>query len=395
MTDAAPIRAIALLSAAAFVSGATLRVADPLLPQLAEEFGATVADASVIATGYTLAYGLSQFVYGPMGDRFGKYSVVAVTTLLSALGTGAAAFAGDLWTLGLLRFLAACTAGAIIPLAMAHIGDIVPYDRRQAMLARFMSGQILGVMAGQAVGGIAGELVGWRGVFLGLGALYLAVAALLAVELRSARRRGPPPTPPSLATLASAYGGLARSAHVRLVLGAVFVEGFLFYGSFTFLGAFLRLEEGLSYGKIGLLLGCFGLGALAYTMIAAGLVRRLGQRGMVPAGGAALALGLGGLALDLPMAVLPVAVALCGLGFYMFHNTLQTLATQMAPATRGIAVSVFASFLFTGQAAGIATGGVIATAGRYGALFAGAGLGLLLLGAFVRTKLARPAAAQG
>lgn len=395
MTDATPIRAIALLSAAAFVSGATLRVADPLLPQLAEEFGATVADASVVATGYTLAYGLSQIVYGPLGDRLGKYVVVAVTTLLSALGTGAAAFAGDLWTLGLLRFLAACTAGAIIPLAMAHIGDTVPYDRRQAILARFMSGQILGVMAGQALGGIAGELVGWRGVFLGLGALYLAVAALLALELRSARRHGPRPTPPPLAGLASAYGGLARSAHVRLVLGTVFVEGFLFYGSFTFLGAFLRLEEGLGYGTIGLLLGCFGVGALAYTAVAAGLVRRIGQRGMVLAGGSALALGLAGLAPGLPLPVLPAAVALCGLGFYMFHNTLQTLATQMAPATRGIAVSVFACFLFTGQAAGIAAGGLIATAGGYEALFAGAGIGLLLLGAFVRSRLARPAAARG
>ena len=45
---------------------------------------------------------------------------------------------------------------------------------------------------------------------------------------------------------------------------------------------------------------------------------------------------------------------LLGLGFYMFHNTLQTNATQMAPEARGLAVSLFAFFLFIGQSIGVA-----------------------------------------
>jgi predicted MFS family arabinose efflux permease len=48
------------------------------------------------------------------------------------------------------------------------------------------------------------------------------------------------------------------------------------------------------------------------------------------------------------------AMVLLGLGFYMFHNTLQTNATQMAPEARGLAVSVFAFFLFIGQSIGVA-----------------------------------------
>jgi predicted MFS family arabinose efflux permease len=38
----------------------------------------------------------------------------------------------------------------------------------------------------------------------------------------------------------------------------------------------------------------------------------------------------------------------------MFHNTLQTNATQMAPEARGLAVSLFAFFLFIGQSIGVA-----------------------------------------
>src|SRR5689334_21188678 len=88
------VRPIVLLSAAAFASAATMRVADPLLPQVAAEFGTTAGAASVVATGFSVSYGLFQVLYGPLGDRFGKYRVIALATLLSALTAAAAAFAG-------------------------------------------------------------------------------------------------------------------------------------------------------------------------------------------------------------------------------------------------------------------------------------------------------------
>jgi len=49
----------------------------------------------------------------------------------------------------------------------------------------------------------------------------------------------------------------------------------------------------------------------------------------------------------------------CGLGYYLMHAVLQTNATQMAPSVRGTAVSLFACFLFTGQALGVAAGALI------------------------------------
>ena len=47
------------------------------------------------------------------------------------------------------------------------------------------------------------------------------------------------------------------------------------------------------------------------------------------------------------------AIATIGLGFYMLHNTLQTNGTQMAPDSRGLAISLFAISLFIGQAVGV------------------------------------------
>ena len=64
----------------------------------------------------------------------------------------------------------------------------------------------------------------------------------------------------------------------------------------------------------------------------------------------------------------------------MFHNTLQTKATEMAPQTRGTAIAVFAFSLFMGQASGVAAYGLLINAFGYQWSFMLAGVGLLVLG---------------
>ena len=72
----------------------------------------------------------------------------------------------------------------MIPLAMAWIGDVIPYERRQPILARYLSGQILGIVFGQAAGGVLGDLIGWRGAMLLLGAAHVIAGILLIIDLR-------------------------------------------------------------------------------------------------------------------------------------------------------------------------------------------------------------------
>ena len=371
------LRPILLLAAAAFASSATTRIADPLLPQIAEEFAVHVADASVVATGYTLAYGFCQILYGPVGDRYGKYAVITIMTLLSAIATGLAAFADSLPMLGWLRLLGGAAAAALIPLAMAYIGDTVPYHGRQPVLARFLAGTMLGAIAGQACGGALGEYLGWRGVFLVLAGVYVVVGVLLANEMRSGRARLARRNT-GLLDLVAAIPELIRSGRVRVVTGTVFVEGSLFFGAFAFVGAFIRSRYGVSFTAIGVLLSCFGFGALLYSALAPKIVASLGQRNMVALGGALLALCFLAIALRPPLLVLPLPIALCGFGFFLFHNTLQTLATQMAPEVRGMGVSLFAAGFFLGQGAGVWAAGQLLTVVDYPPLFIA--VGVLLFG---------------
>jgi MFS transporter, YNFM family, putative membrane transport protein len=389
---AAPaIRPIVLLSAAAFASAATLRVADPLLPQIAGEFATTAGNASVIATAFAVSYGLCQIFVGALGDRFGKYTVIAVATFLSGLTAGAGAFAASLDMLGVLRLLSGATAGAIIPLAMAYLGDVVAYEQRQTVLARFLSGQILGVIFGQVFGGLFGDTLGWRGVFIVLGAIYFVIAALLVVEIRSPRivqhriRDG--------GALVARYVALLRIRRVRIVIFTAFVEAFFFFGGFVYLGAYLRHEFALSYLKVGILLASFGIGGLVYASTVRRLVARLGERGLALAGGITLAAAFAlAPAASAPWSIAP-AIAAIGAGFYMLHNTLQTNATQMAPEARGLAISLFAFCYFLGQAAGVAACGRAVDEFGYAPVFVGAGAMLLVVALAFRATLAKPPAA--
>src|SRR5262245_42477514 len=113
---------------AGFVSAATLRAMDPLVPAIAGEFATTPGSVGLTVTAFTLAYGVCQLFWGPVGDRFGKYRVITLASFLSAATAGAAALAHSLPALALLRLVSGVTAAAIIPLAMALIGDHVPYE---------------------------------------------------------------------------------------------------------------------------------------------------------------------------------------------------------------------------------------------------------------------------
>lgn len=176
---------VTLLASAGFFSGAALRVCDSLLPRLARDFSVTPGAAGQVIIGFSVAYGLMQLVFGPLGDRYGKARLMCAALFGCAAGSLASAFAPGFGALVATRMAWGMAAAGIIPLAMAWIGDAVPYEQRQATLARFLTGTLSGMMAGQLAGGLfADSAPGWRGAFLTLSVGYLAVALLMLARIR-------------------------------------------------------------------------------------------------------------------------------------------------------------------------------------------------------------------
>jgi predicted MFS family arabinose efflux permease len=354
-----PETSVALLSAAAFFSGAALRVCDSLLPRLALDFGLTAGTAGEVIIGFSISYGLMQLVFGPLGDRYGKARLMCIAVFGCAAGALACALAEGFRALVLMRVVWGMAAAGVIPLAMAWIGDAVPYEQRQATLARFLTGSLSGMMAGQLGGGLfADSGIGWRGAFFALAIGYAVVAVLLLVRLLGA-------SPVRETTARGGPGFVAQLRAVlevrwaRIVLAASLAEGVFLLGPMSYLPAFLHQRFQLTLTTASALIALFAVGGLLYAVTAKTLVRRLGERRMVLVGG--LMMG-GGFLLFLVSPFWQLAgptALLVGFGTYLYHNTLQTHATQMAPSVRGTSVALFAFCLFVGQAIGVTVAGAI------------------------------------
>lgn len=356
-------RAIGLFAVAGFFSSAAFRICDPLLPELATTFGTSTGAAAYTITVFSVAYGSLQILWGPIGDRYGKYRTAAFATIACAIGNVGAVFADTLTALIVSRAIAGATGGGIIPLALAWIGDTIPYARRQAVLARFLTGTLLGISCGQFIGGLFADTLGWHWAFGALAASYVIVGLLLQLELR----RVVSPANHALAAVAipprssfrAQVAAIFRDRWARVVLVTVALEGATVFGALAFVPSDLHDRFRISLTAAGGIVAAYGLGGVAYTFFARRLVTRLGERGLAQAGGSVMLLAFAALWLAGGWQVALAACFAIGFGFYMLHNTLQTNATQMAPNARGTAVAMFASLLFIGQSIGVALASLV------------------------------------
>lgn len=369
-----PVIVAWLLGACCFASIASMRACDTLLPALAAEFSVTVGQASRVIFVFAVAYGVFQLCFGPLGDRYGKLRVIASCALACVIGNGIAFFSPTLDWLVAARIVSGAFAAGIYPMAMAWVGDNVAYDQRQVALARLVSASVLGTLAGQWLSGLIAEWVGWRPTFAVLAVLFLAAGGLL---LRTARGDGPA-TRTDRQARPALLGILALPA-ARWLLAVTAIEGALAFGAVAFMPSLLQRHHAASLSLAGGLTAFYGAGGFVYSRVAGRLLRRIGESGLARLGGASLCLGFLAFAYAPNLVWIPAACALAGFGFYCLHNTLQTNATQMAPAARGAAMALFACVLFLGQSVGVLAAAWIADHLSDALIFAAAGAGLLAL----------------
>jgi len=378
---------------------ASIRLADSMLPALAADFGREPAQVASVITLFALAYGLMQLVWGPLGDRVGTLRVIAWAAIAATLGSLLCALAPTLPMLEAARLLTGACCAAIIPLSIAFVGDTVAYGERQATLARLATGTLTGLIAGQVLGGLAADTVGWRAAF-GLLAVVFLVTGIMTLRMQS-RLAGParrPSAPFTAGALLRGYGAVMAGGWSRLVLLSAMLEGALMLGAIAFIPTWLHLRTGQSLASAGLSVAAMGVGGLLFASTAKPWIAALGERGLVTLGTLLIAAGFGLLVAAVDVmgggagrVLAPAALLLAGFGFYMLHNTLQTLATQLAPQSRATAVGLFAVSIFIGQAIGVAAAARLGVSIGHAAVVLAAGVGVALLGAVLGAAIGRRA----
>jgi DHA1 family bicyclomycin/chloramphenicol resistance-like MFS transporter len=247
----------------------------PALPDLSQELGASMGQTQLTLSALLLAFGISQLVWGPLSDRFGRRPILLVGMLAYVVASIGSALSPNIATLVVWRILQGVAMGAGVVCARAIVRDLYQPAQGATVMSKGLSG--LGVIACLCapLGGLLTAIWSWHVALL---ALAVFGAATLAVVVWRFEETAPQRNPRALELLA-----LVRTWRA-IVSNPVFVTfsllSALSYGGLvTFLASssfvFIRVL-GLSPTQYGLVMLGMSLAYLIGTFMCRYLIRHYG-----------------------------------------------------------------------------------------------------------------------
>ena len=287
----------------------------PALPALTEGFGAPMAQAQLTLTALLLAFGLSQLVWGPLSDRFGRRPILLIGLTAYVLASVASTLSPSMGMLIVWRTVQGAAMGAGVMCARAIVRDLYTPLQGARVMSKGMTG--LGVIAclSAPLGGLLSDLFSWRVALLTLaifGALCLGLIALRFCETvpqKNLQALQPATLLRTWLTILRNPTFLAFSALSTASYGGLFT--FLASSSFVFIQVL-----GLSTTQYGLLMFSMSFAYLLGTLLCRRLLPRFGVRRSVAIAGT-LTLSGGTLMGVLALAGLHTSWAIM-LPFYLF-----------------------------------------------------------------------------
>ena len=234
----------------------------PAIPAIAESMGEPLNRIQYTLSAYTIGFSVSQLVYGPLSDRYGRRAVMFpgiffffVTNILAALCTSAN-------ELIIVRVLQAMSAAAILVTIPAMIRDIFPSEQMAKALSSIMLVVTVAPLVAPLLGGQILKFFGWPSLFI-----FLAIMAGLSMILAFFRVKETLPEENRLiitpVQLTANYANILKN---REAIGCVLSHAFFFGGMFAFItgSPFVYIELfGVAPDHYGFL---FGINIVAMTI---------------------------------------------------------------------------------------------------------------------------------
>ncbi len=236
---------LAGLSAIGWIGGVMYT---PAIPQLARDLGTDASSAQFTLTVFLAVFAVSQLIYGPLSDRYGRRWVLIGSLAIYGLGSVAVALAPTIEWMTLARVPQAFGAVGGTILARAIARDIWAFPQVRKPMALINSGATLAPLLSLVAGGFVANALGWQGIFWTTAVIafvFLGIAIVFLPETHKVRD-------------AAAYGGVRMLTNYgRLLRSPLFMsyalsQALLSGGIFGFMtgGPFVGIET-LGVSSVG------------------------------------------------------------------------------------------------------------------------------------------------
>ncbi|WP_412989377.1 MFS transporter [Pediococcus siamensis] len=349
-----------------FITGADSFIISPLLPAIENDFSISIGSAALSITVYALCYALGSPIFGPLGDRFNRKSLLKIGILVFLVGSFLCALANNIYSFYVFRAIAGLGAALTLPNIWAIIGSYFNGKRLNTVMGIVMSGLSLSIAVGVPLGTTLSQISDWHMAFWGSGLITLIAFTVLLVVV---------PSMPVVNTKSSAYfTSFKHLAHAPKAIHALlinFVWMFGFYSIYTFLGTFITQTFHLNTGQTGYVFIAYGLSNFVASFFGGWVTTRLGAKKSVILNGilsVAFVLGLSIFQQTLIFTILFLILLALVQGFGV--TALTTYIVNIVPKNRSTVMSFNSSFLYLGLTFGSMIGGFVYP--RYG--FIGVGI---------------------
>ncbi|AOW13914.1 Bcr/CflA family drug resistance efflux transporter [Hydrogenophaga crassostreae] len=257
----------------------------PALPSITQGFGASMPQAQLTLTALLLAFGISQMVWGPLSDRFGRRPILLAGMAIYVAASIGSALAPTMEALIGWRIAQGVAMGAGVMCARAVVRDLYEPTEGARMMSKGLSG--LGVIACicAPLGGLLSEVFNWRVALAALAVFGASTLAVLAWRFEETLQPGNR-QPLTLRPLVRTWITIMRN---RTFWAFAILATASYAGLFTFLAAspFVFIQVlGLSKTHYGLLMFSMSLSYITGTFICRRLLVHFGVRRTVAIGGA-------------------------------------------------------------------------------------------------------------
>src|SRR2546428_2902875 len=164
-----------------FLGVSDTQLVAPLLPLIAQNFGATPGHAGIIVTTYSLAAAAFALFVGPLSDRVGRKKILLSGLALFSFTSFLTYHVSSFGALVILRTMTGLAAGTLSTCALSFAGDYYPYEQRGRAMGILSMGYFVAIVVGVPAGALAAARLGWQWAFgcLSAGAGIMFVIALL------------------------------------------------------------------------------------------------------------------------------------------------------------------------------------------------------------------------